>query len=79
MYLSLLRVEVGADEERAKTRLEVVKKQSLQKTPLHTLFPQAELRLNRRVNSNSNNYVNSALIQTDLTTDTAGKKNWANC
>ena len=47
---------------------------------LHTLFSHAELYLNDKLISHSNNcYLQSAFIETELTTDTEGKKTWTKC
>ena len=49
-------------------------------TTLHTLFSHAELYLNGKLISHSNNcYLHSAFIETELTTDTEGKETWAKC
>ena len=47
---------------------------------LHTLFSHAELYLNGKLISHSNNcYLHSAFVETELTTDTDSKASWAKC
>ena len=47
---------------------------------LHTLFSHAELYLNEKLISHSNNcYLHSAFVETELSTDTESKDSWAEC
>ena len=47
---------------------------------LHNFFSHAELYLNGKLISHSNNcYLHAAFIETELTTDTEGKETWARC
>ena len=47
---------------------------------LHTLFSHAELYLNEKLISHSNNcYLHSALVETEFSTDTESKNSWAEC
>ena len=77
----LLRVKVGIYTEDAKTRAKVNDHPVVfSKNTLRTLFCHAELYLNGKLISHSNNcYLHSAFIETELTTDTEGKGTWAKC
>ena len=77
----LLSVKVGVYTEDAKTRASVNEHPIVfSNNTLHTLFSHAELYLNGKLISHSNNcYSNAAIIETELTTDTEGKETWAKC
>ena len=77
----LLSVKVGIYTEDGKTRAQVNEHPIVfSNNTLHTLFSHAELYLNGKLISHSNNcYLHSAFIETELTTDTEGKETWANC
>lgn len=76
-----LSVEVGIYHEDGKTKakpgdFDVV----FSNNTLHTLFSHAELYLNEKLISHSNNcYLHSAFVETELTTDTDSKESWAKC
>ena len=77
----LLSVKVGIYTEDGKTRAKVNEHPVVfSNNTLHTLFSHAELYLNCKLISHSNNcYLHSALIETELTTDREGKETWAKC
>ena len=77
----LLSVKVGIYKEDGKTRFKVIEHPIVfSNNTLHTLFSHAELYLNGKLISHSNNcYLHSAFIATELTTDTKGKETWAKC
>ena len=77
----LLSVKVGIYTEDGKTRAKVNEHPVVfSNNTLHTLFSHAELYLNGKLISHSNNcYLHSAFIETELMIDTEGKKTWAKC
>ena len=77
----LLSVKVGIYTEDGKTRARVKEHPIVfSNNTLQTLFSHAELYLNGKLISHSNNcYLHSAFIETELTTDTEGKETWAKC
>ena len=77
----LLSVKVGVYTEDGKTRAKVNEHPIVfSNNTLHTLFSHAELYLNGKLISHSNNcYLHAAFIETELTTDTEGKETWAKC
>lgn len=77
----LLSVEVAMYHEDGKTRVKPGENNVVfTNNTLHTLFSHAELYLNGKLISHSNNcYLHSALIETEITTDTDSKRSWAKC
>ena len=77
----LLSVNVGIYTQDGKTRAKVNEHPIVfSNNTLHTLFSHAELYLNGKLISHSNNcYLHSAFTETELTTDTEGKETWAKC
>ena len=77
----LLSVKVGIYTEDGKTRAKVNEHPVVfSNNTLHTSFSHAELYLKGKLISHSNNcYLHSAFIETELTTDTEGRKTWAKC
>ena len=77
----LLSVKVGIYTEDGKTGTKVNEHPVFfSNNALHTLFSHAELYLNGKLFSHSNNcYLHSAFIETELTTDKEGKETWAKC
>ena len=77
----ILCVEVAINLEDGKTKakpgdVDVV----FSNNTLHTLFSHAELYLNEKLISHSNNcYLHSAFVETELSTDTESKDSWAEC
>ena len=76
-----LSVKVGIYTEKTKTGAKVNEHPVVfSNNTLHTLFSHAELFLNGKLISHSNNcYLHSAFIETELTTDTEGKETWDKC
>ena len=77
----VLNVKVGIYQEDGKDRLKVNEQNIVfGNNTLHTLFSHAELYLNGKLISHSNNcYLHSAFIETELTTDSEAKNTWAKC
>ena len=77
----LLSVNVDVYKKDGKTRAKMNEPPiGFSTNTLHTLFSHADLYLNGKLFSHSNNcYLHAAFIQTELTTDTEGKKTWAKC
>ena len=75
----LFSVKVGVYTEDGKIRTKVNEHPIvLSNNTLHTLFSHAELYLNGKLFSHSNNcYLHAAFLETELTTDTDGKETWA--
>ena len=77
----VLNVKLGIYQEDGKDRLKVNEQNIVfgNKT-LQNLFSHAELYLNGKLISHSNNcYLHSAFIETELTTDSEAKNTWAKC
>ena len=76
-----LRVKIGVYTEDGKTRAKVNEHpHCFFQTIRSTLFSHAELYLNGKLFSHSNNcYLHAAFIETELTTDTEGKETCAKC
>ena len=77
----LLSVKVGIYSEDGKTRAKFNEHPVVfSNNTLQTLFCHAELCLNGKLISDSNNcYLHSAFINTELTTDTERKETWVKC
>ena len=77
----LLSVKVGVYTEDGKTRVEVNEYTTVfSNNTFHTLFSHAELYLNGKFISHSNNcYFHAAFIKTELTANTDGKQTWTKC
>ena len=77
----ILNVKVGIYQQDGKDRLKVNEQNIVfGNNTLHTLFSHAELYLNGKLISHSNNcYFHSAYIETELTTDSEAKTTWAKC
>ena len=77
----LLSVKVGVYTEDGKTRAKVNEHPIVfSNNTLHTLFSHAELYLNGKLISHSNNcYFHAAFIETELTANTDGKQTWTKC
>ena len=77
----LLRVKVGVYTEDGKTRAKVDEYPTVfPNNTLHTLFSHAELYLNGKLISHSNNcFFHAVFIETELTANTDGKQTWTKC
>ena len=82
LYRILSSVKFGVYTEDGKTRAKLNEHPIVffSNNTFHILFSHAELYLNGKFISYSNNcYLHAAFIETELTTDTEGKETWAKC